>query len=124
MLSSKNTYSRCKRGKREDLGDIFFRSKWEANYARYLNLLIEQKQIIKWEFEKETFEFKSIKRGCRFYTPDFKVYNNDGSVEYYEIKGWMDDKSRTKLKRMGIYYPNVKYRLIMQKEYEEIKNKL
>lgn len=98
-------------GTREDLG-LFLRSKWEANYARYLNWLVEKKQIVKWEYEVDTFWFEKIKTGTRRYTPDFKIFNNDGSVVYHEVKGWMDPVSKTKLKRMAKYHPEVKIVII------------
>ena len=53
-----------------------------------------------------------IKRGNRFYKPDFKIINNDGLVEYHEIKGYMDKDSQVKLKRMAKYYPHIKLILI------------
>lgn len=116
----KNSGSRNTRsGTRDDIG-IFVRSAWEANYARYLNWLIQIGQIQKWEYEAETFEFVGIKRGSRFYTPDFKVTNADGSVEYHEVKGWMDPKSKTKLKRMAKYHPRVKVILIDKPTYRDI----
>lgn len=113
-------YSKAKRGFRDDIG-FYVRSSWEANYARYLNYLIEKKEIIRYEYEPETFWFETIKRGVRSYLPDFKVYKNDGSIEYHEVKGWMDDKSKTKLKRMAKYHPQIKIVLIDQKAYNEIK---
>ena len=61
---------------------MFFRSKWEANYACYLDFLVKQKQIKKWEYEPDCFIFEEIKFGTRSYRPDFKVTNNDGSVIY------------------------------------------
>lgn len=103
---------------------IYFRSLWEPNYALYLDFLIKQKQILKWEYEPDTFWFDQIKRGVRSYKPDFKVTNIDGSIEYHEVKGYMDAKSKTKLKRMRIYYPDVKMVLIDKAVYNEIKVKL
>jgi hypothetical protein len=117
-------YSHAKRGYRDDLGRIFFRSRWEANYARYLNLLIAQGHILRWEFEVDTFWFEKIRRGVRSYTPDFKVYGIDGSVWYEEVKGWMDKKSATKLKRMAKYHPSVTVRVVDEKAYKEIAKKL
>jgi hypothetical protein len=117
-------YSHAKRGYRDDLGKIFFRSRWEANYARYLNLLIAQGHILRWEFEVDTFWFEKIRRGVRSYTPDFKVYGVDGSVWYEEVKGWMDKKSATKLKRMKKYHPSVTVRVVDEKAYKEIAKKL
>lgn len=103
---------------------IFFRSLWEANYALYLDFLISCKQIVSWKFESKTFWFESIKRGVRSYKPDFEVKNNNGRICFHEVKGWMDAKSKTKLKRMAKYYPDVKMVLIEQKQYKEIIKKL
>ena len=110
---------RWRGGKRDDLGGMFFRSSWEANYARYLNFLVEKNEISGWEYEKDTFDFP-VKRGSKYYTPDFKVFKTDGSHEYHEVKGWMDSKSKTKIKRMGRYYPNETLIIIGKKEYREI----
>jgi len=102
----------------------YFRSKWEANYARYLEWLKEHNQIKEWQHENKTFWFEGIKRGCRSYLPDFEVENNNGTIEYHEVKGWYDDRSKTKVKRMAKYYPEVKLIIIFQKQYNEIKNKV
>jgi hypothetical protein len=110
-------------GMREDL-NRFFRSAWEANYARYLNWLVKHKQIQKWEYEVDTFEFHTIKRGSRFYTPDFKVFEVSGSHAYHEVKGWMDPKSATKLKRMAKFYPNEKVILIDKPAYKSIERQM
>jgi len=112
-----------KGGTRKDLG-IYVRSSWEANYARYLNFLKKNREIQDWEYEPDTFYFENIKRGTRSYTPDFKIMENDGEIIYHEVKGYMDQKSRTKLNRMKKYYPEIKIILIMKKEMMEIKNKV
>ena len=115
-------YSRGNQGKRSDLNNTYFRSTWEANYARYLNFLKSKGQIYKWEYEPDTFWFKKIKRGIRSYLPDFKIWENQNSTPYYvEVKGWMDDKSKTKLKRMAKYYPEIKVIVFGEKEYKELK---
>jgi hypothetical protein len=102
-------------------GDHYFRSKWEANYALYLDFLIKQEQIKNWEYEADVFMFEEIKLGTRSYRPDFKVFTNDGLFEYHEVKGYMDSKSKTKLKRMAKYYPEVKLILIDTPVYNNIK---
>jgi hypothetical protein len=113
-------HSTARGGKRDDLGGQYFRSSWEANYARYLNWLVSIQQIKSWEFEPDTFEFFTIKRGNRFYTPDFKVFDNNGNFEYHEIKGYMDTKSKTKLSRMSKFYPNIKVILVDSDGYKAI----
>lgn len=113
-------YSRT--GKRPDLNNQYFRSRWEANYARYLNFLMANGEpITKWEFEHETFEFKNIKRGTRFYTPDFRVTFKDGHIEYHEVKGWDYPKGRTARKRFAKYYPRLKLVLIEEDFFKAIK---
>src|SRR5262245_38786075 len=85
-----------RQGTRADLG-IYVRSGWEANTARYYNWLIARGQLYRWQYEPDTFEFPTIRRGSRFYTPDFKLWDTAASVPYYvEVKGHMDQKSRTK----------------------------
>lgn len=114
-------YSRGKQGKRDDLNNQYFRSSWEANYARYLNFLLKHNEIYKWEFEPDTFIFEAIKRGTRSYLPDFKIWETSDSQPYYvEIKGWMDAKSKTKLDRMEKYFPQIKIILLQKKEYHAI----
>lgn len=106
--------------KRPDLDNRFFRSRWEANYARYLNWLKARGEILGWEYEADTFWFHEIKRGVRSYLPDFKINNKDGSVIYHEVKGYNDAVSKTKLKRMAIYYPEIKIELIDSARYKSI----
>lgn len=91
-------------GRRSDLDGRYFRSTWEANYARWLSFLLANRQIKSWTYEPKTFEFP-VKRGNRSYKPDFLVTENDGSRVWHEVKGWMDDGSRVKLERFARYFP-------------------
>lgn len=121
-LKNKGTvYSRSKNGWYTiNKKNFYFRSGWEVNYARYLEHLQLDGKIVSWEFEPDTFWFEKIKRGVRSYLPDFKVFNLDGSFEYHEVKGWMDAKSATKIKRLAKYYPDVKLVVIGKKEYNAL----
>jgi len=120
-----NQYTKYLRGTYNINGkDIFFRSKWEANYALYLDFLIKQKQIKSWIYEPKIFYFENIKRGTRSYTPDFKVELFNGYFEWHEVKGYMNDASKTKLKRMKLYYPNEVIKIIAKETYYDILNKL
>lgn len=105
-------------------GTMYFRSKWEANIALYLDFLVKNKQIKDWEYEAQYFVFDQIRHGTTRYLPDFKITNNNGSFEYWEVKGYMDARSKTKLKRMAKYYPNIKLVLIEKDFYNDIKKKL
>lgn len=111
-----------KGGKRADLGGLYVRSQSEANYARYLNFLIKNGEpILKWEYEPDTFEFVKIKRGTRFYTPDFKITFKSGHIEYHEVKGWDYPKGRTARKRFAKYFPHLKLVLIDEEFFKAIK---
>lgn len=114
-------YTRGHGGKREDLDNRYFRSSWEANYARYLNWLVSQGTIAAWEYEPQTFVFHGVTRGVLTYTPDFRVIDHDGSYEWHEVKGWMDDKSKAKLKRMAKFYPSERIIIIGKDEYQAVK---
>ncbi len=98
----------------------YMRSKWEYNYACYLDFLKEHNEIKDWEHEPKTFWFDNIKRGVRSYLPDFKIIKNNGAIEYHEVKGYMDKRSKTKIKRLSKYYPHIKLIIISKKEYKEI----
>jgi len=53
--------------------------------------------------------------------PDFKIWEKEDSTPFYvEVKGYMDSKSRVKLKRMKKYYPDVKVVLVGKKEYKSL----
>lgn len=111
-------------GKRQDLGNRYFRSSWEANWARYLNWMVARREIQSWVYEPDTFEFKDIKRGSRFYTPDFRITNFDGAIEYHEVKGWMDPRSATKLRRFAKRYPDIKLLLVDATFYKSVRDTL
>lgn len=120
--SPNSIYSRTQKGWAEFSGGkrYYLKSGWELRYANFLETLLKGKAIKSWTYEEDTFWFEAIKRGVRSYTPDFKVTYEDGAVEYHEVKGWMNKKSATKLKRMRIYYPDVKMVLIQEAEMKNI----
>jgi hypothetical protein len=91
-------------GIREDL-DQYFRSSWEANFARILNYL-----GIKWYFEPKKFEISEGKT----YTPDFYLPQLDTWVE---IKGyWFDDAYEKYIKFITEYY-QLRVKLIEANKY-------
>lgn len=101
----------------------YYRSRWEANYARYLEMMRTQGQILGWEHEPEVFWFDCIKRGSNNYKPDFRVCLMDYTIEYHEVKGYMDPKSKTKIKRMAKYHPQVKL-IVIDKNWFKAANKM
>lgn len=105
------SYSRARRGKRPDIGPWFFRSSWEANYARFLQLLERLGKIERWEYEPERFVFP-VTSGPASYLPDFKVWDKEDGVYFVEIKGWYDLKSKQRFGLMHRYRPDVPIRLV------------
>lgn len=83
-------------GKREDLG-ISVRSPWEANVLRWLTSL-----GIRWQYEPKTFYFAGEKRGATSYTPDIYLPELD---LYIEVKGHLDSKGRSKVKKFRKFHP-------------------
>ena len=112
------------KGYRDDIPGVFFRSRWEANYARYLAHQVNVGLIERWAHEPTTFWFTKIKRGVVSYKPDFIVVDASGRSFYVEVKGWMDPKSKTKLKRMAKYFPEIDLRLVDEKDYRKLEKEI
>lgn len=73
-------------------GEIYLRSTWEVAYAKYLDALNEP-----WFYELETFYFDDFT-----YTPDFFLPRQE---KFIEIKGYMSESSRIKVKAFQEEYP-------------------
>lgn len=102
-------YSSANGGRREDLNNFYFRSNWEANYARILNSL-----QIEWEYEKHSF---LLSNGTH-YTPDFKI----GENKFVELKGWFDSDSKNKIELFIKEYPQYELDLIDEEKYYTLRN--
>jgi len=102
-------YTNANGGKRTDLNNIYFRSNWEANYARILNNL-----QIDWQYEASSFLLSNGK----YYIPDFKLSEN----KYVELKGWWDNDSKEKIKLFLAEYPSVELEIINEDSYKSLRN--
>lgn len=96
----------------------YFRSNWEYKFARYLEWLKVNNLIQEWQYEPKTFWFEGIKRGVVSYKPDFYVLELNGNHHWAEVKGYMDPKSKTKIKRMAKYHPREKLHIIDKKWFD------
>ena len=87
MFGGSGNYPNIQRGDYEcSKGSVYFRSKWEANYALYLDFLVERGEIASWEYEVDVFMFEEIKLGTRSYRPDFKIFNIDDTLSTMKLK--------------------------------------
>jgi hypothetical protein len=119
----KKPYIRSTRGLRKiGKSAYYFKSTWEANYARYLEWLKDKEIIAEWFYEPQTFWYLNIKRGVRSYLPDFKVISKKGTHHFVEVKGYMDAKSKTKIKRFKKYYPDERLEIVDGEWFKANKN--
>jgi len=98
---------------------FYFRSSWEANYARFLEMEKLKGMILDWEHEPVYFKFEKEKTGSISFLPDFRIITLDGLIEYHEVKGWFDDRSKETLARMAEYYPEVIVIVVCKKLFKE-----
>ena len=73
------------------------------------------------EYEPETLWFDGIKRGVVSYKPDFRLTFDDKFVLWIEVKGYLDPKGATKIRRFKKYFPEYEIDLIRKREYFRIK---
>jgi hypothetical protein len=69
-------------------------NKREARYASDLEIQRKSGDIAWWAFEP----IKLRLADRTFYTPDFVVMLNDGSIEFHEVKGHFEDDAAVKHK--------------------------
>ena len=87
ILHGKYQGGQYKHGPREDLGNTCFKSSWEANFARVLNLKVSRGELLSWEYEPDVFTVSINGRVLR-YIPDFKLAEPGSHVfRYVEVKG-------------------------------------
>lgn len=76
-------------------------NKTEAAYALHLLSMRAAGEIAWYRFEGMKFRLADN----TFYTPDFMVMLNDGSMEAHEVKGFWQDDARAKIKIAADMYP-------------------
>lgn len=94
-----------------------FKSKFEANWALYLQFLKEQGKIFNWDYENRTFEFPHESSSQRFqqYTPDFVIWEKERGKPYYqECKGYYTGRDTTRFRRLLRHYPDIIIELVTQ----------
>lgn len=103
--------ARAKAGIRPDIDQhIYFFSRWEANYARILNL-----QGIKWVHQPKRFRLAT-----QWYTPDFFLPSTN---TYIEIKNYLSEYSQKRDAGFRALYPREKLILILKDDYKKLERK-
>jgi hypothetical protein len=96
-------------GIRKDLNQ-YFRSTWEANFARLLNYM-----DIKWEYEPKTLILKSCSYTPDFYLPELNLY--------IEVKGFDFGRGRPKLKLLNETNSTFPIKVLDDEGYMKLKKK-
>jgi len=76
-------------------------NKLERAYADRLELLRLGGKIRAWAFDAEKLRLADK----TFYSPDFRVVDADGFVEFHEVKGFWEDDARVKVKVAASLHP-------------------
>ncbi len=96
---------------------ITFDSKDEARYYEALKIRKYRGEIENFELQpkfvlRESFEKFGKKYRAFTYTPDFKVYHNDGSVEYVDVKGQTTQQGEIRIKLFNDFYRDLKLSIV------------
>lgn len=71
-----------------------YKSKAEERYAFQLEMRKRAGEIVDWRYEPMALNIGADTR----YVPDFLVVRNDGTIEFQEVKGFMRDQARVKIR--------------------------
>ena len=85
-----------------------YRSKWEHEYAKRLDMLKAAGVVTSWRYEAHSF---TIGAGAK-YTPDFHVVFADERVEWHEVKGYRREAAMVRLKVAALAFPNEPFVLV------------
>jgi len=86
-------------------------SRLEAKYAAELDWLIKAKEVTKWEPQhKISIDVNGVHIANYFI--DFKVWYEDGRIEYHEVKGMETEVWKMKWKLSKALYPDNNFVLI------------
>jgi hypothetical protein len=76
-------------------------NRMEAQYAATLEGQRVAGAIAAWSFQPEKLRLADR----TFYEPDFRVIENDGTVRFDEVKGFMEDDAAVKIKVAAEQHP-------------------
>jgi len=80
----------------------------ERKYADHLRKLQLAGQIHSFAFERHNLKLADK----TYYRPDFEVMLPDGTIEFHEVKGFMQEDANVKLKVAADQFPQFVFRLV------------
>jgi len=82
-------------------------SKLEASYAVRLDILVRAGEIQEWRHHAMRFKVGSNgeKTKTSFYSPDFTLIMNDGTIEHHETKGRKMSAAMVRIRAAAELYP-------------------
>ena len=99
---------------REDLAPFVHPA--EADFASFLDFY-----RIRWQYEPRSFPLRwRDGRIAEMFTPDFYLPERDLFVELTTMKQSLVTKKNRKVKRLRELYPEIKIRLLYQKDFEDL----
>lgn len=93
---------------------VWYASKSEARYARYLDARVKAGEVARWERQ---VRMKLVVNGEKVCTvvPDFRVHFADGRVELHEVKGHSTPVWKIKMRLLKALHPEIEYVVIPAK---------
>jgi anaerobic selenocysteine-containing dehydrogenase len=96
--------------RRTEIDHIAFDSKIEGEYYRYLKQQQEEGKIKEFELQPIFTLQEGFRKNGKYYRPilyiaDFKVYDNDGTVQIIDVKGYETADFKIKRKLFEKKYP-------------------
>lgn len=110
LVPKANKYGRSKAADRTYAG-VVYDSKAEMQFAMALDLRLKCRDIMCWGRQIEFPMVVAGKKICKLVI-DFELTNFDGSVEYFEVKGFETPAYRLKYKLFKALYPDVKFTVV------------
>ena len=83
-------------------------NKLERRYADHLRTLQLNGEIHSYAFERHNLKLADK----TYYKPDFEVMLPDGTIEFHEVKGYMQEDANVKLKVAAQQFPHYVFRLV------------
>lgn len=86
------------------VGEIYVQGSYEARVCKILDKWKNESKIKNWEYTKDRIKYIGIDNKEHFYLIDFKIFENDNSFWYLEVKGFKrenDDLKWNAVKNQG-----------------------